>query len=146
MEHRISSLARVAGVIRVMKSPFNVRRSAEACSNRLQGPAARVCRRNSLLPTLVFLGVLAVVCSAVSPADDDVQQVFFHKTPQCSRVAPEISFSTDLPGNRTIQAAVLLTSPPASGCELAATISVAESHVHAELFPSTKGERSPPIR
>jgi hypothetical protein len=29
---------------------------------------------------------------------------------------------------------------------MAATISVAESHVHAELFPSTKGERSPPIR
>ena len=108
--------------------------------------AAQLYRRSSLHGALVLLGALVVVCSALSPADDDIQQVFFHRTPQCSRVAPENSCSSmHLPRNRTTQAAVLLAFHSAPRYKLAATLSVGESQVSAELFASTNGERSPPI-
>src|SRR5262249_17476179 len=106
-----------------MKPPFNV---------RMRG-------------TLVFLGALAVVCSALSPADDDIQQVFFPKNPPRSRVAPESSCSMHLLRNRTLQAAVLLVLHSGPRYKLAATLSVGESQVPVELFASPNGERSPPI-
>ena len=144
-EHRNCPLAVVAGVARVMKSPFNVRRSGGTWSNWLQEPAARIHRRNSWFAPFVCLGALVVVCSAVSPVDDDVQQAFFTGKPHCSRLAPGKVCSTRVPRNHRPQPGVLLASHPPPKREPAATLSVAESPVYVELFASTTGERSPPI-
>jgi hypothetical protein len=141
-EHRAYSSA---GGLRVMKSRVTVRGSGEDSSRCLSEPPAHACRANSLLPALVFLGVLAFVFSAVSPADDDIQQALFHKKPHCSRLAPGSSCVTRLPRNHGMQPAVLLASHSVPNRDLASTIWVGELHAHVELIASTNGERSPPI-
>jgi hypothetical protein len=124
---------------------FDVRVSVGVCSNRSPKPAARIYRRNSLFPTLVVLLAAAVVCIALSLADDDIQYASFHKKPRCSRLVSGGPCKTTPRGIRRIQAAVLMASLPAPRRELAATILVVESNVYVELFPSASGERSPPV-
>lgn len=131
---------------RVMKSPLNVRGSGRAYSKWLSEAPAWVCRANRLVPTFVLLGALALVFSSVSPADDDIQQAFFHEKPHCSRLAAGSFCTTHLPrSSRIIQAAALLASGLAPHRELAAAISVAETHLHVAVVVPTDGQRPPPI-
>jgi len=99
-----------------------------------------------LFPVVLVLGVLALVSSAVSPLDDDIQQVLVEKNPRCSRLVPGSSGPTHLQRNLRVKVAVLSASHAAPHRELAALVSAAESSAaHIAVFVTTSGERSPPI-
>jgi len=108
----------------------------------------RLGRYCALVGLLGAFGVLAFVCSATSPNDDDIQQESFlsNKSKQC--VLANYKAVSNLRIFRICTVCSALASPRpqfASHC-VTARVSVPDDQIEGRVCSSTTGDRSPPAK
>jgi hypothetical protein len=99
-------------------------------------------------PLLAALGVLAFIFSAISPADDDIQQEFLPRSKSKQCVLANYNAVSNLRTSRvrTVHSALAPPTPQFASYDVTARVSVPGDEIKGRVCSSRTGDRSPPAK